>query len=408
MKEFNGLLALISLLVVVFGLYHRFIQKKAMTEPMLAMFSGILIGPYILNWFDPTSWENHSGFMVQACRLTIAMALMATALRLPGDFFNRNTRTMIIIIVLGMILMNLFSSIVFALFFNYSVVMAWLLGAIITPTDPVVSSTIVSGKTAQKLLPDRIRNVISGESGANDGLAFPLVLMPILLLQQKDKPFYDWFFKVVLWENVAAIIIAYIIGMLAGKLLEKNHQKDYLSSKSILAFTISLSLLILGSFALVEFNGIVGVFAAGIALNRHISKNDALEEEKVQEMTERLFTIPIFVFFGMSIPWDVIFKLGWITIPAAVAILLFRRLPAFFILKPALRAVPNRNDVLFLGWLGPIGVAAIFYAYHSFEKIHNQEVIAIPALIIFASTLIHGLTAYPLSKFYASLNKKPD
>lgn len=51
--------------------------------------------------------------------------------------------------------------------------LALLLGAVITPTDPVVSSTIVSGKLAEKFLPSRIRQTISFESGANDGLAFP-------------------------------------------------------------------------------------------------------------------------------------------------------------------------------------------------------------------------------------------
>jgi hypothetical protein len=59
---------------------------------------------------------------------------------------------------------------------------ALLIGSVLAPTDPVLADSIIAGKTAEENVPERLRNSITAESGANDGLALLLVMMPILLL----------------------------------------------------------------------------------------------------------------------------------------------------------------------------------------------------------------------------------
>ncbi|MGK7393072.1 MAG: hypothetical protein ACNS62_00820 [Candidatus Cyclobacteriaceae bacterium M3_2C_046] len=79
-------------------------------------------------------------------------------------------------------------------------------------------------------------------------------------------------------------------------------------------------------------------------------------------------------------------------------ILLLRRLPVLFKLKPLLKDLKLNSDFVFVGWFGPIGVAALYYAVMAHEKLPHEEIWAIPALIIFTSVIVHAATSYPFVK----------
>ena len=57
-----------------------------------------------------------------------------------------------------------------------------LLGAILAPTDPVLSAPVVSGPLARRMVPNDLRRAINAESGINDGLAQPFVMVPVARL----------------------------------------------------------------------------------------------------------------------------------------------------------------------------------------------------------------------------------
>ncbi|MDP8947827.1 MAG: cation:proton antiporter, partial [Actinomycetota bacterium] len=124
------------------------------------------------------------------------------------------------------------------------------------------------------------------------------------------------------------------------------------------------------------------------------------EEERVQEAANRFFILPIFVLLGLTIPWEGWLELGWAGLFLALAVLVLRRLPAVLALKPLLGRVGGTRDALFLGWFGPIGVAALFYANLSVSKAGVEEAWVIGSLIICASILVHGLSATPLTRLY--------
>ncbi|HEX2181326.1 MAG TPA: cation:proton antiporter [Rubrobacteraceae bacterium] len=93
-----------------------------------------------------------------------------------------------------------------------------------------------------------------------------------------------------------------------------------------------------------------------------MSEADRAEEERVQEAVNRFFILPIFVLLGLTIPWEGWLELGWTGLLLTLAALLLRRLPAMLALKPLLGRVRGTRDALFLGWFGPIGFAALYYA----------------------------------------------
>lgn len=405
--DFYFTMIAVTLLIVLSGLVVLKVQSLNLTEPLIAMLVGMVIGPYVLDFIDMRTWEHPERFMELASQLTISMALMATAYRVNDEYLFNFGRTQSIILLLIMPLMWLLSGLIAYLVFQMPWGLAFLIGAVITPTDPVVSSTIVSGKLAKKLLPSQIRETISFEAGANDGLAFPLVLLMLFILgyTHSDNTI-EWILKVIGWETLGAILIGAFLGFFFGKLMHLAHRKEFMNSKSLLSFSMAFAFFILSLVEAIKANGIIAVFAAGIMLNQVISSNEELEEEKIQEMMERIFTVPIYFFLGIFLPIDEWFEVGWKIVWFALLIMFFRRLPAFILLKPFLKKFRSWYDIFVLGWFGPIGVAAIFYAMYVLKETPYQQVWVVGSFVIFISTLIHGFTSLPLSKLYAKKTTK--
>jgi NhaP-type Na+/H+ or K+/H+ antiporter len=87
-------------------------------------------------------------------------------------------------------------------------------------------------------------------------------------------------------------------------------------------------------------------------------------------------------------------------------VLLLRRLPAILLLNRLIKPIENIQEALFVGWFGPIGVAAIFYAGYSLRQAGVEEVWLVCSLMICASIVAQGLSATPLTKLYGKYVKK--
>ena len=150
---------------------------------------------------------------------------------------------------------------------------------------------------------------------------------------------------------------------------------------------------------MLHLNSILAVFMTGIMLKRVLGRQEDIEEEEVQEMMARLFTIPVFVCFGLILPWEQWFSLGWTAVALIILILLFRRLPFVFFAKPLLKDF-KLKDIAFVGWFGPIGVAALYYCFYTYERLHVEHIWTLTSLVVFGSVIAHGLSAFPLLKKY--------
>ena len=400
--DFQWILMIASLLVVVSGLFIIKIERWYLTEPMAAMLIGALISSYGFNIVDVHHWNSSEQFLEIASMLTISLSLMAAAYKIQYSYLLAYWKPLMVILLLIMPLMFLASGLIAYGVLALPLTVAFLIGAVITPTDPVVSSTIVSGKFAEEYLPDSLRQTLSFESAANDGLAFPLVLMMLFIAGygESDSP-VEWLMRVVGWETLGAIAIGVGVGYGSGYLMHLAHRRGWMNKKTLLSFSVALSFLVLSLGEVLQTNGIIAVFAAGLMVKHVISKHETLQEENVQEMMERLFTIPVFFFLGMFLPIDAWFRIGCPIVVFAILVMLLRRLPAFIIAQPLLPQFGHWRDLLFLGWFGPVGVAALFYSMHVLKNTPYQVVWEVASFMIFFSTLMHGLTSLPLSRWYA-------
>ena len=375
-----------------------------LSEPMAAVALGIALGPLGLGLIRLSTWGEPFTIVEQFSRLTVGLAVMAAALRLPQQYFQDHLRSMAAVLVPGMIGMWLVSSTLVYALLDIPLLIALLIGAIITPTDPVLAGTVVIGNAAEQNIPTAIRDLLTGESGANDGLAYLLVFLPILLLEHApERATTDWVFETLLWEVGAAVVIGAAVGAIAGWIERESHEHAFLEETSLLTVTIAFTFAVLGSVKLLGSDGILAAFAAGLLFNQFANAGDEADEQKVQETVLRLFTFPIFVMFGMFLPVDQWLTLGWTGVALAAGVLLLRRLPMMLVFRTFVSSIEDDRDVFFAGWFGPIGIAALFYAMVAYRIVGNEIVWGAVSLVVASSVLIHGVTATPITKVYGRM-----
>lgn len=404
MNDPNVILVLIMGAILAAGLLSALIKESfSPSIPLLMVIFGIIIGPL---GFNSINIGTNYQLVEEATRITLAISLMGVALRIPRSFISENWKSIAVVLLLIMPLMFLSSGLLVYAILGLPFWIAMLIGAAVTPTDPVVASSIVTGKFAESRISKRIRHFISMESGANDGLALPFVLLAIFFLEHSHEILQKWIFDAVLYEVGIGLLVGLSIGTIAGYLLKIAEDKKIIEQINFLGYTLAISLLTVGLGAIINIDGIFAVFIAGLAFDRIIKGKERAEEEKFQESINRFFVLPVFILIGATIPWDAWFNLGWAGVILCAAILIFRRLPFIIALKPVMNVFTNYKDAFYVGWFGPIGVAAVYYLSFSLREIGLFQVWEIGTLIIFSSILVHGITASPVTRLYHKREEK--
>lgn len=402
MSDLFAILAAIAGLLLVLGMLAGFVKEVApFSEPLLALLAGVLIGPAVFGIFDLARLGDQEVILEGAALVTLAVALMGVALRLPTGFIARNWRLLALLLGILMPLMWIVGGLLVYTILGLPFWVALLVGAVVAPTDPVVASSVVTGGIAERNLPATLRHTISAESGFNDGLALPFVTIPVLALTRPpEEAAGHWVTHTLLWEVGAGAVLAAVMGYAAGKTLAWAEARETAERTSLLTISLALSLTVLATVELLDSNGVLAAFVAGVVFNA-VGSSDAKErQEDVQEAITRFFDLPVFVLLGMALPWGAWLELGWAGLLLAVAVLFLRRLPAVLALRPLLRPLCTKRDLLFLGWFGPIGAAALYYATFSLRETGVDEVWTVGSLLIFASVVVHGATATPLTMLY--------
>ena len=392
----------------VAAVHGRLTRTAGLSGPLVALLLGVAAGPAGLGWVDPAAWGSVKEVMGPAALVTLAVGLMGTALRLPRRCVLRRDHLVTAATLLGpgMLLAWVTAAALAWACLGLDGWAAALVGAAVVPTDPVLASAIVSGPFAREHLPGRVRHAISFESGANDGLAVPLVALAVAgvggALATADG-WGGWLTGNVLWEATAAAFVGFALGRTAAWGLafgESHHAAD---ETGTLAYGIALTAAVLGLAGLLGLSEPLTVFAAGLAFAWNLPGNERREEGDVQDAVNEFCLQPVFLLFGALLPWGGWADLGWGGATFAVLALLLKRPPWVWAMGAAklgwLPDLPDRRDRLFAGWFGPVGVAALFYAAEFGEEL--PALWPAVSLTVALSTALHGATAAPLTRAYA-------
>lgn len=405
MSPFNVLVAVLGGVVLVLALGSKRLARSPFPPTLLALVFGVLLGPEVLGWIDLASLGNETVIREKAARLTLAIGLMGVALRIPREFPRRHWRSLAVLVGAGMVLMWAISTALVYLLLDLPFWLAALIGAIVTPTDPVAASPIVTGTTAEENLPERLRHTISFESGVNDGLGYLFVFLPFLLLTRPEgEAIGRWLSHTLLWQVGVATLFGVLLGYSAGKLLRWADRIGTIEGDWRMIYTAALALLAVGAGRLIGSDEVLVVFAAGAAFAQIVSADEREDEDRGQEAVNRFFAVPMFVLLGATIPWAGWADLGPRGAVLASLILLLRRPPVLLAIRPLIADVRSRAEALFLGWFGPIAVAAIYYASLMEHRLEEPVVWHAVSLVICASVVGHGMTGAPGTRLFGRVS----
>src|SRR5215207_10244160 len=159
-------LAAVGGLLLLLGMLGGVLKERAPgSEPLIALLAGVLIGPAVFGLLDLARLGDETLILEEAALLTLGVALVGVALRLPVGYTSRNWRLLVVLLGIVMPLMWIVGGLLAYLILGVPFWVAVLIGAIVTPTDPVVASSIVAGGVAERNLPAKLRHAISAESG---------------------------------------------------------------------------------------------------------------------------------------------------------------------------------------------------------------------------------------------------
>jgi sodium/hydrogen antiporter len=165
------------------------------------------------------------------------------------------------------------SLLVWAMVPNLSFVHALAVGACVTPTDPVLSNSIVKGKFADKNIPKPLQRIIITESGANDGLGYPFLFLALYIIKHAmhgghggaSKAMEQWFVETWFYTILMSVAYGAVVGWLAKELLHFAEQRKFVDRESFLVFAIALALFIVGTCGMIGSDDVLACFVAGNA-----------------------------------------------------------------------------------------------------------------------------------------------
>lgn len=383
-------------LILALGLPSNIIKRLWLSVPLLALLTGVLLGPEVLAVLEPARLHDEHKVLEELARVTLAVSLVGMGLQMTRDDLRLVWRRTASLLSIGMLGMWLLTSVGAWLLLDLPLWVGLLLGAILTPTDPVVASALVTGRLAEANLPRWLRRSLQLEAGANDGLALVFVLVPALVLTLPGDD-VGTIAGEALGQVALALVAGAAIGAAAAKVVDLAEDHQATSGGFFLVSALALALLTLGAVHALGGSGILASFAAGLAFSLMLEERYAEQLEETQDGLQQLLIVPVFVLFGSMLPWAEWHALGWSGLAFALWALVVRR-PAAGALALAVAPVRTpRRGVAFLSWYGPIGVAAIYYTLFA-ERYGLEEyerIFAAGTLAIAASVVAFSLTATP-------------
>ncbi|KAL8729151.1 MAG: hypothetical protein Q9181_005097 [Wetmoreana brouardii] len=356
----------------LFMLCSLFVKEKMyIGEATVATICGIIFGPHAANIFNPLSWGNTDQITLECSRVVLVVQCFAVGVELPKAYMERHWRSVAFLLVPVMT----YGWLVTSLFIWWMIEpLTWLeslmCAACVTATDPVLASSVVGKGKFAKRVPKHLRDVLSAESGCNDGMAFPFIYLAFYLIHYKldaEHVTFHWFCNTILYECIFGCIYGVLIGYLGRHAIKWADRKDLIDRESFLVFYFTLALFCAGTGATLGTDDLLVGFAAGVGFSNDGWFTQKTEESHVSNVIDLLLNLAYFVYLGSIIPWDqfnnpAVGLTPWRLVVIAVLVIFFRRIPVMLALKPLVPDVKTWREALFAGHFGPIGVGAIFAA----------------------------------------------
>jgi sodium/hydrogen antiporter len=391
---FDPAVAAFGVLLMVGALLSGLARRSFLSMTALFVVAGFLLGDGGTGWLE---FDARSGFVAELAIVALVVILFRDGLEVEAEMLQKAWHLPFRKLVLAMPL----TAGIVAFATHALTDLGWteslLLGSLLAPTDPVLSSSVVTNPRVPRIA----RHSLNLESGMNDGLALPAVLA-FLAVASGQEDFVWW--KFVLQDVTLGFAFGVAAGLLAALLMPRVQRGIPEHQKSL--YVLGTAFATYGATVLPPAgNGLIAVFTCAIVLG--IRRPDLREtfEARAADIVE-VVKLGVFVVFGALLTLGGLFGDGWAAIAIVAVTLLVARPVAIWIslagtgLSTAMKG--------FMAWFGPKGVATMTFSllvlsdgFPGSDRIFN-----LAALCVFVSILAHGLTDTPGSEWIARSTKR--
>jgi len=389
--------------VAAYALVSRRLEPSIVTLPMIFTGLGLALGGIGL---DVVPMELGNAVIHTIAEITLVLVLFSDASAVRRQALSAGSVT----IPARMLLIGMPLTVLLGMFVARWVspdqpwAFALLVAAILTPTDAALSQSVVTSPN----VPRPIRQSINIESGLNDGLAFPIVLLAALLageatgLEGGKAP--DNIFLFAVLQIVLGPIAGIAVGYGAAKLLDFAIDRHAATIVAQGLYFLSVAFIAYFAADLIGGNGFIAAFVGGFVFGNTLRAPSVFIRE-FMEGEGQLLTLATFLIFGAVLAPIGLQHASWKTVALAILFLTVVRMAPIWLSLTGLNL--SKYERLFLGWFGPRGLASILFALLVLERFSipgAEELTACVALTVLFSIVAHGVTAAPLSRQF----KTPD
>ncbi|WP_168796458.1 cation:proton antiporter [Arthrobacter echini] len=374
----SALILSFSVVLLIGVLISERASRTILSTAVLFLLAGFVLGEGVLDVVPIASGDPIVGTLAELALFSVLFTDgmkvgwqdLRSAWRLPGRA-----------LLLGLPLTLL----VTAVLAHYVAGLPWLesflLGAVLAPTDPVFASAIVG----RKEVPGKLRHLLNVESGVNDGLALPIVLVLLAVAGGTETEG---------WALAGEILLGIVVGVVVPLVVITLDRLPFLKAESKLQplLTVSIGLLVLAICSATHANLFLGAFSAGITVASR-GPEYRREFEQFGELVTELLKLAAILVFGALITPDFLFQeiplLGWVF--AVLAIVAAR--PAALLVSFIGANLPGKQRLAAM-WFGPKGFASVVYGLLVLESgiVQADYVFHLVGLVIVLSILAHSST----------------
>ncbi|MBV9681728.1 MAG: cation:proton antiporter [Solirubrobacterales bacterium] len=389
------LVIIAAALLAVAGVSRR-LTDTSFTPAMAFVLIGILVGPLVI---DEVTIAPSNSILRTLAEATLAVVLFADASRIKLHLLRREYAVPLRLLAIGLPLtIALGALIATAIFSDLNGAEAVVLAVVLAPTDAALGQAVVT----EPRLPSRIRQGLNVESGLNDGICVPLLLIALAIADVEDKTATGHHAISVVAEEIGyGILGGLAAGLVAAGVLAFGRRRDLISAAWLQVIPIAGAGLAYGLAAALGGSGFIAAFLAGAIFGAAVP-SESEEASRLSEEVGGLLGGVTFLIFGAVLLGPALEHVDWrIALYAVLSLTLVRMLPVAIAM---LGSGAQRQTVSFLGWFGPRGLASIVFAVIAVEEAHLagvETILLTTYLTIGLSVLAHGITAAPLARRYA-------
>src|SRR5947209_3082470 len=355
-------LAIIAATVLAVAGVSRRLTGTPVTPAMVFVLVGVLVGPLVID--EVTSAPTGAGVRTLA-EATLAVVLFADASRIKPRVLRREYGVPLRLLGIGLPLtIGLGAVLAAVLFDQLNATEAIVLAILLAPTDAALGEAVVT----EPRLPSRIRQGLNVESGLNDGICVPLLLIALAAADVEDKSTSGHHALTIVVEEIGYGILGGVVaGLAAAAVVTFAYRRSLISPSWLQVIPIAGAGLAYGVAVALGGSGFIAAFVAGAIFGALVHQ----ESEAASRLNEELGALlggVTFLIFGAVLLGPALEHLTWqIVLYAVLSLTAVRMLP---VAVSMIGTNASWQTVSFLGWFGPRGLASIVFAVIAVEEAH--------------------------------------